>query len=427
MRLSRESVDWQTAQSQAIIGTPWEVPEPRKVIWKLAICKGTVNGNRAKLQARAPQGRGQGFQLPGGRFRRNVAAGMMTIQAALARNSGPFRIEPVEIEPPRPGELLVRIVASGICHTDIEFTGYGQGAPLILGHEGAGIIEQTGSRVTDFQPGDHVVLSYQSCGRCAACRRGAPMHCGDFWELNFEGHRLDGSNAYHGARGHFFGQSSFATYSIATSRNAVRVPKTLPLELLAPLGCGLQTGAGTILNSLRVRRGSSVAVFGTGAVGLAAVMAARIAGAGTIIGVDLKRNRLRLARELGATHAIPSGPRLADAIRKIAPGGVDYALEITGSDDVFEAAIDSLGPNGTLAMIATPAAGISRLRPGQKMLEIIQGDSVAQSFIPKMIQYYKAGKFPFDRLVRFYPFRDINRAIAASVSGRVIKPVLRMD
>ena len=352
---------------------------------------------------------------------------MMTIHAALARNGGPFRIEPVELDPPRPGELLVRIAASGICHTDLEFTGDGRGAPLILGHEGAGIVEQVGARVRGFRPGDPVVLSYQSCGRCGACRRGEPTRCDQFWELNFEGQRADGTNAYHGARGHFFGQSSFATHCLATPRNAVKVPKTLPLELLAPLGCGLQTGAGTILNALRVRRGSSVAVLGAGAVGLAAVMAARIAGAGVIIAVDLKRPRLRLARELGATHALVSSPRLVAAIRKIVPGGVDYALEITGSDDVFEAAVDSLAPRGALAMIATPAAGFSRLQPGQRMLEIIQGGCVPQRFIPRMIRYYQAGKFPFDRLIRYYPFRDINRAVAASGSARVIKPVLRME
>lgn len=355
---------------------------------------------------------------------------MKTIQAALARNPGSaraFRIELVELDAPRPGEILVRIAACGICHTDIDFAGDGGGEPQILGHEGAGVVEQTGARVEGFRVGDHVVLSYQSCGRCAPCRHGSPAHCDHFWELNFDGQRLDGSNAYHGARGHFFGQSSFATYALATPRNAVKVPKTLPLEMLAPLGCGLQTGAGTILNSLRVRRGSSVAIFGTGSVGLAAIMAARIAKAGAIIAIDLKRNRLRLARDLGATHALIAGPRMPEAIRKIAPGGVDYALEITGSGEVLDAAIDSLAPGGAVANIAVPGASSPRLKPGQRMIEIIQGDSIAHKFIPRMIRYYQAGKFPFDRLIRFYPFREINKAIADSESGRTIKPVLRME
>ncbi|XHR27936.1 MAG: NAD(P)-dependent alcohol dehydrogenase [Chthoniobacteraceae bacterium] len=356
---------------------------------------------------------------------------MITIQAALARDPGSaraFRMEPVGLDAPRPGELLVRIAACGICHTDIGFAGSSSGGlPQILGHEGAGVVEQTGARVRGLRPGDHVVLSYQSCGRCAACRRGSPAHCARFWELNFDGERLDGSNAYHGARGHFFGQSSFATYALATPRNTVKVPKTLPLELLAPLGCGFQTGAGTILNSLRVRRGSSVAIFGAGSVGLAAVMAARIARAGVIIAVDLRPARLRLARELGATHALLSNGRLAGALRKIVPGGVDYALEITGEPGVFDVAIETLAPGGALANIAVPGADASRLQPGQRMVEIIQGDAVPQVFIPKMIRYYQAGRFPIDRLIRVYPFSEINRAFADSESGRAIKAVLRMD
>ncbi|HKI68365.1 MAG TPA: NAD(P)-dependent alcohol dehydrogenase, partial [Verrucomicrobiae bacterium] len=257
----------------------------------------------------------------------------LSIRAAVLRPpGGPLKIKRLKMEGPRDDEVLVRLVASGICHTDIDFC-EGPTGPVVLGHEGAGVVEQAGKSVKSVKSGDHVVLSYQSCGRCPACRRGRPTECENFWDANFGFARLDGSNAYQGGvRGHFFGQSSFATYTLATERNLVKVPKSLPLELLAPLGCGLQTGAGTVLNSLAVKAGSSLAVFGTGAVGLAAVMAARIARAQTIIAVDIKPQRLKLAMELGATHRVDNRKTdLAKSIAAITGSGVDYMVETSGA------------------------------------------------------------------------------------------------
>jgi aryl-alcohol dehydrogenase len=235
------------------------------------------------------------------------SSSVITIRAAVLREPGrPLRIEKLEMEGPREDEVLVRLVASGICHTDIDFCDSGGVGPAVLGHEGAGVVERLGKSVKGVRVGDHVVLSYQSCGQCRACRGDQPADCQRFYEANFGFQRLDGSKALEssGVRGHFFGQSSFATHTLATMRNLVKVPRTLPLELLAPLGCGLQTGAGTVMNSLAVKAGSSIAVFGAGAVGLAAVMAARIVGARTIIAVDIKPLRLKLALQLGATHTI---------------------------------------------------------------------------------------------------------------------------
>ena len=352
------------------------------------------------------------------------------IQAAVLRTSGsPLQIEALELEGPRHDEVLVRVVASGICHTDIGFVDDWDGPPVVLGHEGAGVVAQVGKGVRGVEPGDHVVLSYQSCGDCAACRSGHPTGCERLYELNFGFERLDGSNALHrsGVRGHFFGQSSFATHLLATARNLVRVPRELPLDLLAPLGCGFQTGAGTIMNSLKVSKGVSVAVFGTGAVGLAAVMAARLAGAHPIIGVDLNPMRLELALELGATHAIDSRREdVVSRLQEITGSGVDYVLEITGAPKLYQAAIEVLNPQGTVALIANPG-GSGALKGGRKILGIIQGDSVPQDFIPKMIAWYRAGQFPFDRLVRFYDFREINQAIADASRGDTIKPVLRIS
>jgi aryl-alcohol dehydrogenase len=282
--------------------------------------------------------------------------------------------------------------------------------------------------VRGVRRGDHVVLSYQSCGRCGQCRRGHPTDCERFYEANFGFARLDGSNALDlsEVRGHFFGQSSFATHVLATERNIVKVSKTLNLDLLAPLGCGLQTGAGTVMNSLKVAKGASIAVFGTGAVGLAATMAARIVGAGPIIGVDIVSMRLKLALKLGATHVIDNSLNgLVSRIAAITGNGVDYVVETTGNQEMHDLAVDVLNPHGTVALL-TGESGAT-FPEGRRTIGIIQGDAVPQLFIPKLIALYEAGKFPFDRLVRFYDFSKINKAIADAKSGATIKPVLRIS
>ncbi len=350
--------------------------------------------------------------------------------AVLRKRGGPLEIESIEMEGPRADEILVRLVASGICRTDIDLCDDWDEAdtPVVLGHEGAGVVEQVGKGVRSVKRGDHVVLSYQSCGRCRQCRSGHPAHCKYIYETNFGFQRLDGSNALQrsGVRGHFFGQSSFATYSLATERNLVRVSKDLPLEILSPLGCGLQTGAGTVINSLKVSAGESIAVFGTGAVGLAAVMAAHIVGADPIIGVDTKPRRLKLALKLGASHVIGNRHQdVASRIADITGRGVDYVVETTGSPKMHQIAIDVLNPHGIVALL-TGESGTG-LPEGRKTIGIIEGDAVPQLFIPKLIELYQAGQFPFDRLIKFYDFSDINQAIADANRGDTIKPVLRIS
>lgn len=353
-----------------------------------------------------------------------------TIRAAVLRQGGrPMRIETLDLEGPRPDEVLVRIAASGVCHTDIGFWEAGESWPVVLGHEGAGVVEEVGSGVKGVAPGDHVVLSYQSCGVCPACRRDRPTHCEHFWDLNFGFARLDGSNALEksGVRGHFFGQSSFADHSLVTTRNLVKVDRDLPLELLAPLGCGLQTGAATVLIALGVKEGQSVLVLGAGSVGLAAVMAAKIAGADPIVAVDLHPSRLKLAKELGATHTLHNrGQDLERALRKIAPQGLDQVLEITGVRELHDLGLEFLKLGGGMALL-TGDDGPGELPDGRRVFGTIQGDAVPQRFIPELIAHHRAGRFPFDRLVTFRPFSAINEAIAESLRGTIIKPVLRMD
>jgi aryl-alcohol dehydrogenase len=331
------------------------------------------------------------------------------------------------MEGPRDDEVLVRLVASGICRTDIDFCDewYEGGEALVLGHEGAGVVEEVGRSVRGFAAGDHVVLSYQSCGLCPPCRGGLPTRCERFMEANFGFARLDGSNALarSGVRGHFFGQSSFATHTLATERNLVKVPRDLSLALLAPLGCGLQTGAGTVLNSLAVEAGKSIAVFGTGAVGLAAVMAARLVGAAPIVGVDVIPERLELALELGATHVFDNRHEdIAAHLAAITGGGVDFVVETTGSPPMRRLAVAALNPRGTVALM-TGESG-SDFPEGRRTVGIIQGDAVPQGFIPRLIKLYRAGEFPFDRLVTFYPFGEINRALDDVRRGATIKAVL---
>lgn len=358
--------------------------------------------------------------------------------AVVEEKNGQFRLRTVSVQAPRPDEVLVRVVATGVCQTDAHSRNqdYPVPLPVILGHEGAGIVESVGSAVRDVVPGDHVALTFPSCGRCRACRAGAPANCEHGFELSFGASRLDGSNAYGGGgvHGHFFGQSSFARFALASERNTVRVAEDMPLELVGPLGCGLQTGAGAVMNSLRVGAGESVAVFGTGAVGLAAVMAANIVGATTVVAVDVNEARLALAAELGATHAVNGRTEnVTDRLRKIRPDGFDYVLEITARPEMLAMAVEVLGPMGVAALIGGAPAGTkapidmnSLLNGGRMVRGIAQGDSLPQIFIPKLVELYRAGRFPVDRLVRTYEFADINQAFADASRGSVIKPVLVM-
>ncbi|MGO9953558.1 MAG: NAD(P)-dependent alcohol dehydrogenase [Dissulfurispiraceae bacterium] len=354
----------------------------------------------------------------------------ITIKAAVLRHKNlPLELESLEMEGPRDDEVLVRIVASGICHTDIDFRDDWNGDAVVLGHEGAGVVEQVGNNVKSVRRGDHVVLSYQSCGHCSQCLNGHPAHCEYFWQANFGFQRLDGSNALQrsGVCGHFFGQSSFATHSLATERNIVKISKNLPLEILAPMGCGLQTGAGTVMNSLRVSPGDSIAVFGTGAVGLASIMVARLEGAAPIIGIDIIPKRLKLALKLGATHAINRCRQdVATRIAEITGGRVDYVIESTGDQKMHQLAIDVLNSHGIAALL-TGETGVNSLSRGRKSLGIIQGDAVPQYFIPKLIKLYQAGLFPFVSMLKFYDFNMINQAIADAKNGDTIKPVLKIS
>ena len=363
-------------------------------------------------------------------------------EAAVIRSgSHHFAIESVSLDDPRDDEVLVRIVATGLCHTDLIARDqvYPVPHPVVLGHEGAGIVEKVGAQVSHVAPGDHVVLSFLSCGECPACKQQSPAYCHQLFGLCFGGARRDGSSAIRDAQGealhgHFFGQSSFATRAIAHRRNVVKVRRDAPLELLGPLGCGLQTGAGAILNVFRPNKGQGVAVFGAGAVGLSAVMAARHVGAAPIIVVDVVPERLQLARELGADLAIDARQSsVVEQIRAASGGGVDFSLEATGIAAVLRQAIDALGQQGVCGIVGATAPAeeasfnIADLMIGGKTIRgIVEGDSVPDELIPRLVDLYLAGEFPIDRLVQTYAFDAIDQAVADAESGAVIKPILMM-
>ncbi|OAO00784.1 geraniol dehydrogenase [Sphingomonadales bacterium EhC05] len=366
----------------------------------------------------------------------------MKASAAVVRNiGGPFEIEDVEIEAPRGDEVLVRMVGVGVCHTDlVARDGFPVPMPIVLGHEGSGVVELVGPDVKGLAVGDHVVLSFNSCNNCGTCADDLPAYCQNFLAENFAGVRLaDGSTSISKGEevihGNFFGQSSFATHAISHERNTVKVDKSLPLELLGPLGCGVQTGAGAAVISLGLKAGQSLAIFGGGAVGLSALLGARAIDAGTVIVVEPNEGRRKLALELGASHVIDpmNCDDVLEKIKKLGGGaGVNHALDTTGIPDVIAVAVETMTANGMLGLIGVPppeamipANMMSMLvRGGIGVKFITEGDADPHIFIPQMIKWYQDGKFPFHRLVKTFPFAQINEAARSSESGEAIKPVL---
>lgn len=361
--------------------------------------------------------------------------------AVLTAPGEPLQIRTVTATPLEADEILVRIVGVGVCHTDFAALSGAVPLPLpaVVGHEGSGVVESVGSAVTDLAVGDHVVLSFDCCRECEQCQAGHPAYCELFAAMNYFGTRLDGSatladEAGEEVHGSWFGQSSFATHAVASARNAVRVDPALPLELLGPLGCGLMTGAGTVLNVLRPRPGQRIGVWGLGAVGLAAIMAAKTAGCSVIVGIDPNEERRRLAVELGATHTIDPAATsdVAWDILELSDGGLDLTLDAVGLGPVIQQALAVLRSPGTCATVGLQSLenditiDQGHLLIGRTLTGVIEGDADPRVFLPQLIQLWSDGTFPFDRLVETFPFDEIDKAIDAAQSGRVVKPLLVM-
>ena len=361
-----------------------------------------------------------------------------TITAAVsnALNSD-FSFEELMLDDPRPDELLVRITSTGLCHTDLAVVSGDIPAPfpIVLGHEGAGVVESVGESVSRSKKGDRVALSFASCGHCRNCLDGREAYCDNFMPLNFGGTREDGSvtlsRGSDQAHGSFFGQSSFASYALVSERNAVPVPEGIDPDLTGPLECGVQTGAGAVLNSLKVGAGDSIAIAGTGAVGLSALMAAVATGATTVIAIDIIDSRLEEATRLGATHTINSkNEDVVARVREITGGrGTNFSIDTTGVGPVVTQVVEATSFGGTIGLLAVTKPGTSielATLQGKTAVNLIEGDSVPQNFIPQLIDLYKAGRFTFDSLVTFYPFKEIDTAIEDTRTGKAVKAILKL-
>lgn len=365
----------------------------------------------------------------------------MKIEAAITRSAkSPYSIEACELSAPGAEEVLVEIHACGICHTDstVRSGGLPVKYPVVLGHEGAGIVLEVGSSVSNVAVGDRVVLSFGSCGRCSWCGAGEPAYCEQFPALNLVGldpcvtptHSQNGKPIH----GRFFSQSSFATHAISKATNTVVIDPQMPFHLAAPLGCGIQTGAGAVLNVLKPEPNKTIAIFGAGAVGLSAVMAAKIMNCQEIVAVDLNPVRLRKAEELGATVTISAAEEdVFEVISNKFPTLMDYIFESSGSPAVAETAFSCLGRKGIGAYVSAPPIGTGfnvdmnyLVGMGRTLRGVVEGDSNPSTFIPELIDYYQRGLLPLDKIVTTFPFGLINQAMVAAKQGDVIKPVLLM-
>ncbi|KAJ9494698.1 hypothetical protein H2202_009774 [Exophiala xenobiotica] len=367
----------------------------------------------------------------------------MTLEATALvapKVGGPLEFRKIQLDVPRPDEAVVEIHAVGICHADVScLHGKLQAKfPSVFGHEGAGIVKQVGSDMKGIRPNDTVLISYNSCGKCRLCEQGSPAYCVNMMQLNFGGTRLDGSCTLYSddgssLHGNFFGQSSFSNLALVNAQCLVKVPDSVSLDLYAPLGCGIQTGVGAIVNALNVQPGSTVAIFGTGSVGMAAIMAARIRQAKTIIGIDLEPGRLEIAKKVGATHVLrASGEDAVKQIREVCDGeGVLYAMDATGVPTVIETMIESLAIRGRALTIGAPAPGskvrvdvLAQLTMGRSYIGSNQGDAVPQEMIPFLIEQHSTGNLPIEHLVTTYDVKDYEAALEDMRSGKTIKPVL---
>lgn len=367
----------------------------------------------------------------------------MKIKAAVVKAPGDdYRIETVELQELQDTDILVKIVASGICRSDYsERNGAVVPFPNILGHEGSGIVEKIGRSVTTVQPGDHVILSYGYCDKCKKCNEGHPSSCYHWMDINNSGVNPRGEHVFKDEDGkeinNFFNQSAFATYSITNEANIVKVDKDIDLRILGPLGCGLGTGSGVVMEVLNPKPGSSMAIFGTGAVGFAALMAAKIVGCSTIIALDINAERLNKAKELGATHVINSqehSETLVNEIKELTGGvGVDYAIDTSGVIPVMQQALAVVSNGGTFVPLAVTKKEFevntffNLVFGNKKMVGCLIGDTIPKYHLPRLIDFYKKGQFPFDQFIKFYDFEDIVQAEADSVSGKTLKSVLIMD
>ncbi|KAL4781466.1 chaperonin 10-like protein [Aspergillus varians] len=374
----------------------------------------------------------------------------MDSKAIVAREptNGPsWNLEDIIVGPPADDEVIVKITASGICHTDLTLasiptgTRLGVAYPRIVGHEGAGIIQAIGKNVRSVVAGDRVLLSYYSCSDCAQCNVSLPSYCSQFNIENYAGRKgpaVVSKDNNEEILARFFGQSSFAEYAIAAEASVMKVNELLQsddeLSLFAPLGCGFQTGMGAVANVAKAGPNDVVMILGMGAVGMAALMTAKIRNSKIIIALDRFPSRLELAESLGATHTINTTVPEFDfqqAVRKISPPGASVIVDTTGVPKLIEEALASLSPLGKIVHIAPTPPGwklsldlTALFMTGKTITGCIEGNCIPSEAVPQMIQWYREGKFPIDKLITFFPALEFQDALDQLNNGSVLKPVL---
>lgn len=364
---------------------------------------------------------------------------VMKIRAAVTHTpEEPYALEDLEIKLPQNDEILVKVTACGLCHTDEFGRTIGLPMPLVLGHEGAGIVEKVGPDVKEFEVGDHVAFSYASCGVCENCISGLPQYCLNFNNINFGGVSSDGkTKLFQNGKpvSMFFGQSALATYSVLSERCAVKIDKDVDLAMVAPMGCGVQTGAGAVFNSLNPDMRDTIAVFGCGSVGMSAIMAAKVVGCEKIIAVGGNPKSLELAKELGATHTVnrKEVESISETIKDITNGGASFAIDTSGNGNMILNAVQCTRYHGTVIPISPSGVvenfnfGLDVLMQMRTIKGINQGESIPKLFIPKLVRLYKEGRFPVDKIITKFKFTELEKARQATLSGKVIKAVVTMD
>lgn len=360
------------------------------------------------------------------------------IKAAVftAESGNRCEIQNVLLADPEPSEIVIEVKACGICHTDIGVAGY-QDRPAVLGHEAAGVVVEIGSAVSEFKVGDPIVATFGSCGTCATCKSNNPAYCIDHAAINFDGLRPNGKGGITDTNGKpifsaFFQQSGFATHALVQMENVVKLPTGISFVTAAPLGCGIQTGAGSVMTSLGVKPNESLVIFGVGSAGLTAVMAAKHIGCCPIIAIDLDAGRLELAKKYGAHHTLNGlDGNLTEIIKDLTNGGAHYSLEGTGNNSIYHVAVNCLRPGGTCGTWAYPGVfGEPIEHPGgfafmnTRQMGILEGDSNPKVFIPQLAKMQISGQLPYDELITTFKFDDINDAIEACETQSVVKPVL---
>jgi alcohol dehydrogenase len=368
------------------------------------------------------------------------------VRAAVLREMGlpapyaqsrPLTIETVELDPPGPGEMLVRVLAAGLCHSDLSVIDGSRprALPMVLGHEAAGEVVTTGPGVAQFAPGDRVVFSFVPvCGHCAPCAGGRPALCEPGAAANVAGTLLSGARRWRRPPEpihHHLGVSGFAEHTVVSTHSAVKVDADLPAAIAALFGCAVMTGVGAVVNTARVAPGESVAVFGLGGVGLAALLGAHVAGAHPLVAVDLLESKLALAKELGATHLVQAvpGEDTAAAVRETTGGGVDFAIESVGHEQVLAQAYAATRRGGTTVTVGLPhparqfsVPAVSLVAEERTVKGSYLGSCVPSRDIPRFVALYRAGRLPVDRLLTHtLPLEDINAGFDRLAAGVAVR------